>query len=472
MKKISLHNQIFIAMFVGLVVGMGLNPYFDKGSAFAVHIVWWMDLIGKDIFIGGLKMIIAPLVLASVVTGITTLPRAEALGQIGGKMALYYVGTTSVAVIIGISLILVIQPGNRDASKEVRAKREAVLEKHRATFKMDTGRDPLAKENKEDYLAFLALQDGAPPDAANKLSHMRKTTEDVSPGELIKTQLLSPMLTNPFNSLANANTLGIIFFAVLLGLACLMLGESAAPVVKLFSAMNDIIMKITLWIMELSPVAIACLMGSTMATLGFGALETLGWYSMTIILALIIHSIFIVSLVSYLAKIRPGFFLRGIRDAWMVAFSTASSAATLPVTLNCVTKKLKVSDEVADFSLPVGATVNMDGSALHEAVAIMFLIQLYGGMDDVSVTLTMTNTIVIAVTAVIASAGVAAIPSAGLVALAIIANTVGLPLHYIFLVLAVDRILDMCRTATNVMGDAAGAVVVNYWEQKRQERQA
>jgi len=156
----------------------------------------------------------------------------------------------------------------------------------------------------------------------------------------------------------------------------------------------------------------------------------------------------------------------------MVAFSTASSAATLPVTLNCVTEKLDVSEEVADFSLPVGATVNMDGSALHEAVAIMFLIQLYGGMDDVSVTLTMANTVIIAVTAVIASAGVAAIPSAGLVALAIIANTVGLPLHYIFLVLAVDRILDMCRTATNVMGDAAGAVVVNYWEKKRQARQA
>jgi len=152
----------------------------------------------------------------------------------------------------------------------------------------------------------------------------------------------------------------------------------------------------------------------------------------------------------------------------MVAFSTASSAATLPVTLHCVTEKLDVSEEVADFTLPVGATVNMDGSALHEAVAIMFLIQLYGGVDDVPVVLTWANTFIIAVTAVIASAGVAAIPSAGLVALAIIAHAVGLPLHYIFLVLAVDRILDMCRTATNVMGDMAGAVVVNYWEKKRQ----
>ena len=472
MKKISLHNQIFIAMAIGLVGGLILNLKFSPGSAIVIHAVWWMDLIGKDIFIGGLKMIIAPLVLASVITGITTLPRAEALGQIGGKMALYYVGTTSVAVVIGISLILIIQPGKRDASQKVRAQRETVLEKHRATFQADTGLDPLTEANKDDYLAYLAEQDGTPQGGNGKLSHIRKTTEGISPGDLIKTQLISPMLTNPFNSLANANTLGIIFFAVLTGLACLILGDAAAPAVKLFSAMNDIIMKITLWIMELSPVAIACLMGSTMATLGFDALASLGWYSMTIILALLIHSTFIVSLVSYLAKVRPGFFLRGIRDAWMVAFSTASSAATLPVTLHCVTKKLDVSEEVADFSLPVGATVNMDGSALHEAVTIMFLIQLYGGMDDVSLTLTLTNTIVIAVTAVIASAGVAAIPSAGLVALAIIANTVGLPLHYIFLVLAVDRILDMCRTATNVMGDAAGAVVVNYWEQKRQKQQA
>ena len=471
MKKISLHNQIFIAMLGGLVVGLGMNVFVAPDNIIAEHAIWWMDLIGRDIFIGGLKMIIAPLVLASIVTGITTLPRAEALGQIGGKMALYYVGTTSVAVIIGVSLILLIQPGKRDASQEVRAQREAVLQERRASFEDSTGLDPMAAEYRGQYLQYLAQEDGAAASSSSATHFERmRETEGVGLGTLIKKQLLTPMLTNPFSSLANANTLGIIFFSVLIGLACLVLGETAAPVVHLFSAMNEIIMKITLWIMMLSPVAIACLMGSTMATLGFDALASLGWYSMTIVLALIIHSVFIVSIVSFLARIKPMFFLRGIRDAWMVAFSTASSAATLPVTLHCVTEKLEVSDEVADFSLPVGATVNMDGSALHEAVAIMFLIQVYGGLDDVSVVLTFANTVIIAVTAVIASAGVAAIPSAGLVAMAIIANAVGLPLHYIFMVLAVDRILDMCRTATNVMGDAAGAVVVNYWEKQRQAR--
>ncbi len=471
MKKISLHNQIFIAMLGGLIVGLGMNVFVAPDNVVAEHAIWWMDLIGRDIFIGGLKMIIAPLVLASIVTGITTLPRAEALGQIGGKMALYYVGTTSVAVIIGVSLILLIQPGKRDASQEVRAQREAELEQRREAFETSTGLDPTANENRSQYLKYLAQEDGATASSSSATHFQRmQETEGVGLGTLIKKQLLTPMLTNPFSSLANANTLGIIFFAVLIGLACLVLGETAAPVVQLFSAMNEIIMKITLWIMMLSPVAIACLMGSTMATLGFDALASLGWYSMTIVLALIIHSVFIVSIVSFLARIKPMFFLRGIRDAWMVAFSTASSAATLPVTLHCVTEKLEVSDEVADFSLPVGATVNMDGSALHEAVAIMFLIQVYGGLDDVSVVLSFSNTVIIAVTAVIASAGVAAIPSAGLVAMAIIANAVGLPLHYIFMVLAVDRILDMCRTATNVMGDAAGAVVVNFWEKQRQAR--
>tara|TARA_R110001592_G_scaffold174855_1_gene413800 strand:- start:163 stop:1587 length:1425 start_codon:yes stop_codon:yes gene_type:complete len=474
MKKISLHNQIFLAMIIGLVFGMGLNLFSDPENIFRIHAIWWMDLVGRDIFIGGLKMIIAPLILASIITGITTLPKAEALGQIGGKMALYYVGTTSVAVAIGITLILIIQPGTRDASKEVRAKREAELQEYRTAFQAEKGLDPVVEANRPAYLAYLAEADGASVASSTfntNFDHM-KTTEGVGPGTLIKNQLISPMLTNPFQSLASANTLGIIFFAVLVGLACLVLGEITAPVVNLFVAMNEIIMKITLWIMMLSPIAIACLMGSTMATLGFDALASLAWYSATILLALTIHSVFIVSLVSYLAKVTPGFFIRGIRDAWMVAFSTASSAATLPVTLHCVTTKLDVSDEVADFSLPVGATVNMDGSALHEAVAIMFLIQLYGGVDDVPVVLTIANTLIIAVTAVIASAGVAAIPSAGLVAMAIIANTVGLPLHYIFLVLAMDRILDMCRTATNVMGDAAGAVVVNYWERQRRERSA
>lgn len=470
MKKVSLHNQIFIAMIAGFLIGMGLNLAVAEESAFFQHSIWWMDLVGRDIFIGALKMIIAPLILASIVNGITTLPRAEALGQIGGKMALYYVGTTSIAVFIGVTLIVLIQPGKSAASKEVRANREATLLERRATFEANTGLNPLAEDNRAAYLTYLAEEDGAAVATSTFSTNYdrMRATEGVGPGTLIKNQLLSPLLTNPFEALANANTLGIIFFAVLLGLACLVLGDVALPVVRFFTALNEIIMTITLWIMGLSPVAIGCLMGSTVATLGFDAIQSLAWYSMTIVLALAIHSVVIVSLVRYLAKMRPGEFIRGARDAWMVAFSTASSAATLPVTLHCVTKKLKVSDEVADFSLPVGATVNMDGSALHEAVAIMFLIQLYGGVDDVPVVLTVTNTIIIAVTAVIASAGVAAIPSAGLVAMAIIANAVGLPLHYIFLVLAVDRILDMCRTATNVMGDMAGAVVVNHWEMKRQ----
>ncbi|MBX3180188.1 MAG: dicarboxylate/amino acid:cation symporter [Candidatus Hydrogenedentes bacterium] len=469
MKKISLHNQIFIAMIIGLLAGFALNLGASPKSALFTHSVWWMDLIGRDLFIGALKMIIAPLILASIITGITTLPRAEALGQIGGKIALYYAGTTCVAVFIGVTLISLIQPGHTAASREVRAGREAELAQYRAEFARNSGRDPVSEEHRGEYLAFLAEKDGAAAATGSfgaSYQNMR-AAEDIGPLDLIRMQLLSPMLTNPFESLARANTLGIIFFSVLIGLACLVLGETAAPVVRLFSAMNDIIMKITLWIMEFSPLAIGCLMGSTMATLGFDALQSLAWYSLTIVLALALHSVFIVGIVSYLARIRPAFFLRGIRDAWMVAFSTASSAATLPVTIQCVTKELEVSEEVADFTLPVGATLNMDGSALHEAVAIMFLLQVYGGVDDVPVVLTWANTFVIAITAVIASAGVAAIPSAGLVALAIIAHAVGLPLHYIFLVLAVDRILDMCRTATNVMGDMAGATVVNYWEKKR-----
>lgn len=212
MKKISLHNQIFIAMIGGLIVGLGMNMFVAPDNVIAEHAIWWMDLIGRDIFIGGLKMIIAPLVLASIVTGITTLPRAEALGQIGGKMALYYVGTTSVAVIIGVSLILLIQPGKRDASQEVRAQREAELEQRREAFESATGLDPTATENRSQYLAYLAQEDGATATSSSATHFQRmQETEGVGLGTLIKKQLLTPMLTNPFSSLANANTLGIIF---------------------------------------------------------------------------------------------------------------------------------------------------------------------------------------------------------------------------------------------------------------------
>lgn len=468
MRRLSLHNQIFLAMAIGLAAGFAMNLSLSPDSFFIGGVIWWMDLIGRDIFVGALKMVIAPLILASIITGVSTLPRAEEFGRIGGRIGLFYLGTTSIAVCIGILVTLAVQPGKRDASRELRAEREVVLNSHRTSFMQNSGLDPASPEGARAYQTYLAQQDGAA--AASKASDQYARMADartLGPGALFKNQLLAPLLSNPFKALAEANTLGIIFFAILLGLGCLVLGEKAQPVVTFFSVMNDLIMLITLWIMKLSPIAIGCLMASMIATLGLDALRSLAWYSATVLLAIGIHTCVLLVLVAVLGKVRPLTFIRGFREAWMVGFSTASSAATLPVSIHCVTRKLGVSNKVAEFTLPVGATMNMDGTALYEAVAIMFLLQMYGGLDDVPTVLAASNILIVAILAVIVSVGVAAIPSAGIVAMALVAESVGLPVHYIVIILAVDRFLDMFRTATNITGDAVGAVVVGHWESKR-----
>ena len=223
---------------------------------------------------------------------------------------------------------------------------------------------------------------------------------------------------------------------------------------------------------ESSPVAIACLIASLVADLGVSSLLSVAWYCATVIVGIAIHVCVLLTIVRVLGKFSPIRFLKGIRDAWLIAFSTTSSAATLPVTIHCTTKKLDVSPKVANFSLPVGATVNMDGTALYEGVAVIFLIQLYGGLEDVPIELTAAKTMTIFITAVLASIGAAAVPSAGLITMAIVASAVGLPLHYIVIIYAVDRMLDMFRTSTNVLGDAAGAVVINHWERGKLDEDA
>jgi Na+/H+-dicarboxylate symporter len=286
---------------------------------------------------------------------------------------------------------------------------------------------------------------------------------------MLREKLLLPVLDNPFHALAGSppNTLGIIAFAVLIGLACLVLGEKVAVVTRFFVGFNEIMVTITGWVMEIAPLAIGCIIASIMATLGFQAIASLAWYTTAVLLALGLHMAFLLIVVKGVAGIGPRRFIAGMRDAWLISFSTASSTATLPISIRCVTRNLKVSPKVADFSMPVGATVNMDGSALYEAVAILFVVQVYGGLADVPIELGIGNTLIIAVTAVVTSIGVAAVPSAALITMAIIAGAIGLPLHYIAIIYAVDHLLDMFRTTVNITGDAVGAAVVNAWEEKR-----
>ena len=457
-------------MGLGFVTGLSLHFFANPDSAWYPNVIWILDLIGKDIFIGALKMIIAPLIFASIVTGIYSLPNARELGNIGLKTFIYYFSTTAVAVAIGVAAVLIIQPGKKAASLTIRADREQVLLQYREDFTQETGLNPLDSEAAMQYRMYIATQEGEDFEGTSFASRWDRirVTETRTSADMFRDEILRPTLSNPFTSLAKSppNSLGVIFFAMLVGLACVIIGEPAKPVGKFFEAGNAVMMKITMWIMEVAPYGIACIIASLVATLGVDALRALGWYCATVIIGIGSHVCFLLLLVSVLGKMSPLKFLHGIRDAWLIAFTTTSSAATLPVTIVCTTENLKVSKKISRFTLPVGATMNMDGTALYEGVAVIFLIQLFGGLDDTPIVLTGMKTFVIFITAVLASIGAAAIPSAGLITMAIVASAVGLPLHYIFLIYAVDHLLDMFRTSTNVLGDAVGAVIVNRFEAK------
>lgn len=459
-------------MILGLVVGLGLFFAVDHDSRFFENAIWWLDLFGKEVFIRALKMIIAPLIFASIVAGICSLPSARELGNIGLKTFIYYFSTTGIAVGIGVAAVLIIQPGAKDASQKVRAERQEVIDGHREVFTVQHGRDPEeSPQAMAEFRRYIGEQEGEGLSASDFGANWSRITsaEARGPGDMFKEEILRPILTNPANAIAQPtpNALGLITFAIMVGLACVVIGEPARPVAHFFQGCNDVMMKITLWLMEIAPVAIGCIIASLVATLGINALRSLAWYCVTVVGGLAIHVCVLLALVAFIGKMSPAKFLRGIRNAWLIAFSTTSSAATLPVTLHCTTENLGVDPKVARFSLPLGATMNMDGTALYEGVAVIFLIQMFGGLEDVPIVLGGMQTFIIFITAVLASVGAAAVPSAGLITMAIVASAVGLPLHYIFFIFAVDRLLDMFRTSTNVLGDAAGAVIVNRLEAGR-----
>lgn len=468
-RGMDLHHRITLGMIVGLVVGIGVNALQADAPGAHEDIMWWAGFFGKDIFVGILKMLIAPLILASIVSGVTSLPDSRELGNIGWKTFGFYVMTTTIAVGIGIAMVLLISPGTREASQQLRSERQAELDGLRQEWlARHPGVDLNEAPHRAEYLEFVAIRSGSEAAGRDtkKWSRMSETSQS-SPREMFKQKIVQPILSNPFRALAETNAMGIITFAILLGLACVVMGEPARPVVEFFRALNDVIMKVTLWVMELAPYCIACLLISVVGELGVGGLKPLAWYSATVVGGIAVHLIVLITLVKVLGRMSPRTFIKGIRNAWMIAFTTTSSSATLPVTMECVTDNLKVDRKVAGFTLPVGATVNMDGTALYEGIAVIFMLQVYNGLDDVNVLMTGANILVIFMTAVLASVGAASIPSAGLVTMTIVATAVGLPVHYIVYLWTIDHVLDMFRTSTNITGDAAASVVVNHWERDR-----
>ncbi len=404
-------KHILIALVLGTLVGLAAHHYQ------ATDFVAGLKPVG-EIFIRLLKMLITPLVLASIFMAIVNLGSPEELGSMGIKSITYYFITTAIAVFIGVIIVNVIQPG--------------------------VGLD-------------ISMMGG---DLSESLNQKIQSSSEAGLFKTMMNVLMDAIPKNPFESMANMKILQVIVFSIFLGVAALVHRNVSEPLISLMDSLEKLSMVLIHWIMKLAPFGIFALMVGVVASTGFDALGALGKYMGAVIIGLIIHFIVLTFIASWRHKTSPLGVIKACLPAMLTAFSTSSSASTLPITMACVEDNLGVKKKTAQFVLPLGATINMDGTALYESVAVIFIGQAYG-LD-----LSLTNQIIIFMTASLAAIGAAAIPGAGLVTMSIVLTAVGYPLDGIGLILAVDRLLDMFRTCVNVFGDCVGTVVVESLEKK------
>lgn len=412
MKKLALHWQILLGMLLGVLFAF-LLIQFDWGKQFILD---WIKPFG-NIFINLLKLIAVPLILASLIKGVSDLKDISKLSQMGGRTIGLYILTTVFAVSIGLAIVNIIKPGSY-ISKETRT--ELV-----GNYANDANSKISAAENQKVAGPLQAL-------------------EDIVPSNIVAA------------AADNGNMLQVIFFAVFFGIALILIPvEQATPVKAFFDGFNEAILKMIDLIMLAAPFGVFALLASLIAeSPSLDLFKALGMYGLTVVIGLAIMICVYILIVKIFAKKSPSFFLNGIAPAQLLAFSTSSSAATLPVTMERVVDNLGVDDEVASFVLPIGATINMDGTSLYQAVAAVFIAQAFG-MD-----LSFGVQLGIIATATLASIGSAAVPGAGMVMLVIVLAQAGIPEAGLALIFAIDRPLDMCRTTVNVTGDAAVSMVV------------
>ncbi|GGH42069.1 glutamate:proton symporter [Mangrovimonas yunxiaonensis] len=412
MKKLALHWQIIIGMVLGVVFAL-IMAKFEWGSTFITN---WIKPFGT-IFINLLKLIAVPLILASLVKGVSDLKDISKLSKMGGRTIITYIFTTVIAVSIGLAIVNIIKPG-KSITEETRTE---LVE----SYKSDADSKISAAESQKNAGPLKALEDLVP-------SNIFKAASD------------------------NGNMLQVIFFAIFFGIGLILIPEAQAkPVKQFFDGFNEVILKLIDLIMLTAPFGVFALLAALVVeSPSVDLFKALGWYALCVVLGLALMIGVYILIVWIFTKKKPAFFINGISPAQLLAFSTSSSAATLPVTMERVEEHLGVEEEVASFVLPIGATINMDGTSLYQAVAAVFIAQAFG-MD-----LSFGVQLGIIATATLASIGSAAVPGAGMVMLVIVLAQAGIPEAGLALIFAVDRPLDMCRTTVNVTGDAAVSMLV------------
>jgi Na+/H+-dicarboxylate symporter len=418
MKKLALHWQIILGMVLGVLFGL-LLLNFEGGKSFVIN---WIKPFGT-IFINSLKLIAVPLILASLIKGVSDLKDLSKLSSMGGITISTYIFTTLMAVSIGLIAVNIVKPG-----------------------------EYITEETREQLVSAYSTNANQKIEAANNQKNL---------GPL---QPLVDIVPSNFLSAAsnNRNMLQVIFFAILFGIAMILIPKKKSkPIKKFFDSLNDVILKIIDLIMLSAPYGVFALLAAIIVEApSMDLFKALGLYSLTVLFGLfLLICIYIIIVKLFIGK-SPSYFIKGISPAQLLAFSTSSSAATLPVTMDRVQDHLDVEEEVSSFVLPIGATINMDGTCLYQAVAAVFIAQAFG-LD-----LSLAAQLGIVSTATLASIGSAAVPGAGMVMLIIVLSQAGIPEIGLALIFAVDRPLDMCRTVINVTGDATVSMLVNKFRKK------
>ncbi|ELV8766376.1 dicarboxylate/amino acid:cation symporter [Vibrio vulnificus] len=399
-KPMSLTGRVILGMVAGILTGFAIRALFADNGFVDAYIVNGLFEVGGKIFIASLKMLVVPLIFVSLVCGTSSLKDISTLGRMGGKTLAFYITTTAVAITLALTMGTVFQPGA-----------------------------------------------GADLTAASSF----KSAEAPSLGQVI----IDMFPTNPISAMAEGKTLQVIVFALLFGIAISAAGKPGERIAAIFSDLNEVIMKLVALLMNLAPYGVFFLMAKLFTGLGLGAIINLGEYFLVLTATLLVHGLVTYSLMlKGFTGLSPLTFLKKMEDAIMFAFSTASSNATIPATMETVKNRLGVDNKIASFTVPLGATVNMDGTAIMQGVATAFIAQAF------NIDLSMGDYVMVILTATLASIGTAGVPGVGLVMLAMVLNQVGLPLEGIALIMGVDRLLDMIRTAVNITGDACVSVIV------------
>ncbi|MBQ7759232.1 dicarboxylate/amino acid:cation symporter [Anaerotignum sp.] len=405
-KKLGLTTKIFIALIVGAIFGMVLHYVVPSGHIKDNILIEGVLYIVGQGFIRLMKMLVVPLVFCSIVCGSMSIGDTKKLGTVGVRTLAFYLATTALAICVALTMGNILDPG-------------------------------------------VGLDMSAISSSAAEVQTMEATSMSAT--------LLNIIPDNPIGALANGTMLQIIVFALIVGIILAKLGEKTETVANFFSQFNDIMMEMTMMVMSLAPIGVFCLISRTFAGIGFSAFLPLAKYMIAVLLALCVQCFIVyLGLLKIFSGLNPIKFIKNFFPVMAFAFSTATSNATIPMSIDTLATKMGVSKRISSFTIPLGATINMDGTAIMQGVAVVFAAQAFG------IALTPADYVTVIGTATLASIGTAGVPSVGLVTLTMVFNSVGLPVEAIGLIMGIDRILDMSRTAVNITGDAVCTTIVAH----------